>query len=91
MISPFFNTLVDVLGSVLTPNPPSLASFSKPWSLKNPSEVMLAVACSGLSDSGEDAKGKGTITVGGAGKRKKEERELVIISFTTLVPPTCFR
>jgi len=31
-----------------------------------------AIVCSRLSDSGEDAKEKGTRKVGGAGKRKKE-------------------
>ena len=30
------------------------------------------VACSRLSDSGEDAKEKGTQKVGGAGRRKRE-------------------
>ena len=33
------------------------------------------VACSGLSESGEDAKVKGTRKGGGTGKRKKEGRE----------------
>ena len=33
------------------------------------------LACSRLSDSGEDAKEKGTRKVGGAGKRKKEGRD----------------
>ena len=34
--------------------------------------IFLSLACSRLSDSGEDAKEKGTRKVGGAGKRKKE-------------------
>ena len=37
--------------------------------------VWNVVACSRLSDSGEDAKEKGTRKVGGAGKTRKEERE----------------
>ena len=57
------------------------------------SEAETEVACSRLSDSGEDAKEKRTRKVGGAGKRKKErrERELVIISFTTLFRPLLAR
>ena len=39
------------------------------------SEAETEVACSRLSDSGEDAKEKRTRKVGGAGKRKKERRE----------------
>ena len=35
-------------------------------------EISGPRACSRLSDSGEDAKVKGTRKVGGAGKRKKE-------------------
>ena len=42
---------------------------------RHDSTVMIRLACSRLSDSGEDAKGKGTRKVGGAGKRKKEGRE----------------
>ena len=37
--------------------------------------IWRTLACSRLSDSGEDAKGKGTRKVGGAGKGKKEGRE----------------
>ena len=37
--------------------------------------IWRILACSGLSDGWEDAKGKGTRKVGGAGKRKKEGRE----------------
>ena len=36
--------------------------------------IAVKVACSRLSDSGEDAKEKGTRKVGRAGKRKKEGR-----------------
>ena len=39
------------------------------------SEAKTEVGCSRLSDSGEDAKEKGTRKVGGAGKRTKERRE----------------
>ena len=39
------------------------------------SRTVLHLACSRLSDSGEDAKEKGTRKVGGTGKRKKEGRE----------------
>ena len=39
------------------------------------SEAETEVACSRLSDSGEDAEDKWTRKFGGAGKRKKERRE----------------
>ena len=35
--------------------------------------ALLEVACSRLSDGGEDAKVKGTLKVVGAGKRRKEK------------------
>ena len=41
----------------------------------------MNLACSRLSDSGEDVKEKGMQKVGGPGKRKGE-REPVIINFT---------
>ena len=47
------------------------------------------IACSRLSDSGEDAKEKGTRKVVGAGKRKKEGRESHY--FTTLFHPLLAR
>ena len=43
--------------------------------LENDRKTSFLIACSRLSDSGEDAKEKGTRKVGGAGKRKKEGRE----------------
>ena len=47
------------------------------------------LACSRLSDNGEDSKGKDTRKVGGAKKEEKEERERepVIISFKILFRP----
>ena len=39
------------------------------------------LACSRLSDSGEDAKVKGTRKVGGAGKRKKEKGKKSFLPF----------
>ena len=47
------------------------------------------LACSRLSDSGEDAKEKGTRKVGGAGKKKKEGRERACNHlFYDPLPPT---
>ena len=37
-------------------------------------QISSSIACSRLSDSGEDAKEKGARNVGGAGRRKKEGR-----------------
>ena len=39
------------------------------------STISIAVACSGLSDSGEEAKEKGTRKVGGAGKGKRKKEK----------------
>ena len=58
---------------------------------KTVQSLFINVACSRLSDSGEDAKEKGTRNVRGAGKRKKEGREPVIIYFTTLFRPLLAR
>ena len=41
-----------------------------------------------LSNSGEDAKVKGTRKVGGAGKRKKEGKELSPVSFSCSIQRT---
>ena len=43
--------------------------------------IALGVACSRLSDSGEDAKVKGTRKVAGAGKCKKEAAAFPLPSF----------
>ena len=61
--------------------------FSRLYCLFRPN-----IACSRLSDSGQDAKEKGTLKVGGAKKRKRKgEREPVIISLTTLFRPLLAR
>ena len=56
-----------------------------------PGSDAAPLACSRLSDSGEDTKVKGMRKVGEAKKRKGMEREPVIISSTTLFCPLLAR
>ena len=48
------------------------------------------IACSRLSDSGEDAKEKGSRKVGGTGKRKKEGRESAAPALPRILPCVLF-